>query len=104
MPEYTYHCEHCEHEFNQQQSFYEDALVTCPSCKKKALRKVYKPAQVVFKGKGFYVTDTKGAKSNLTTAHDSKEESGNGKSETKAEKKEKKPEKSTEPKKKKETN
>lgn len=67
MPVYTYHCDHCDHEFEQYQSFSEDALTLCPECRHEALRKVYSPALVVFKGKGFYVTDTKSAHSTLTS-------------------------------------
>ena len=69
MPVYTYHCDHCDHEFEQYQSFSEDALTLCPECRHEALRKVYSPALVVFKGKGFYVTDTKSAQSALTSSN-----------------------------------
>lgn len=67
MPVYTYHCENCEHEFEKYQSFSEDSLTTCPNCAQESLRKVYSPALVVFKGKGFYVTDSKSASSTLTS-------------------------------------
>ena len=86
MPVYTYHCDHCGHEFDKQQSFSENPLKTCPECKKKTLFKVYKPAQVVFKGSGYYVTDNKSAKKTTAVPTDSKEDK-NGKSETKSEKK-----------------
>lgn len=56
---YTYHCESCDHEFEKYQSFSEDALTTCPNCGQEALYKVYKPALVLFKGSGYYVTDSK---------------------------------------------
>jgi putative FmdB family regulatory protein len=59
MPVYTYHCDNCNHEFDKHQSFSEETLVVCPSCRKHRLRKVYSPAGVVFKGSGFYVTDKK---------------------------------------------
>lgn len=59
MPMYTYHCESCDHEFEKYQSFSEDALTTCPNCGQEALYKVYKPALVLFKGSGYYVTDSK---------------------------------------------
>jgi putative FmdB family regulatory protein len=67
MPVYTYHCDNCEHEFEKYQSFSEESLTTCPNCAQDALRKVYTPALVVFKGSGFYVTDTKSASSTLTS-------------------------------------
>ena len=67
MPVYTYHCDNCEHEFEKYQSFSEESLTTCPNCAQDTLRKVYTPALVVFKGSGFYVTDTKSANSALTS-------------------------------------
>jgi putative FmdB family regulatory protein len=105
MPTYTYHCEQCDHEFDQHQSFSEAALKKCPNCKKLALYKVYKPAQVVFKGSGYYVTDSKARSSTLKPAGEN--DNKNGKSESsgttesaakteKSEKVEKKDSKSTE--------
>ena len=89
MPVYTYHCENCEHEFEKYQSFSEDALTTCPECKKKALRKVYKPAMVLFKGSGYYVTDNKGSGSRLKnqTSTSSSDNGSGEKTEKKTEKK-----------------
>jgi putative FmdB family regulatory protein len=88
MPVYTYHCENCEHEFEKYQTFSEDALKTCPECKKKKLRKVYKPALVLFKGSGYYVTDNKGAHSSLNTTNTASSDNGSGdKTEKKTEKK-----------------
>ncbi|MCX8061659.1 MAG: zinc ribbon domain-containing protein [Anaerolineales bacterium] len=57
MPIYTYHCENCGIRFEQQQSFNDPPLVRCPECNKNALRKVYTPVGIVFKGSGFYATD-----------------------------------------------
>jgi putative FmdB family regulatory protein len=75
MPIYTYHCDHCDHEFEKYQSFSEDSLTNCPECSTEMLRKVYKPALVVFKGSGFYVTDTK---SHSPTMNASNKDSSNG--------------------------
>ena len=101
MPFYTYHCENCGHEFEKYQSFSEESLSTCPNCAQESLRKVYKPALVVFKGKGFYVTDSKSASSTLTS--NSHTES-NGKEEVKSEPKKKETKTEAAPKKKKEKN
>lgn len=80
MPVYTYHCESCDHEFDERQSFSEDALKNCPKCEKKeVLYKIYKPAQIVFKGSGYYVTDNKSRKSTMKTPP--KSEDGKGKKE-----------------------
>ena len=57
MPIYTYKCETCGIQFEQQQSFLDQPLSRCPECKKKSLRKVYTPVGIVFKGSGFYATD-----------------------------------------------
>lgn len=103
MPVYTYHCDNCDHEFDKKQSFSDNPLKTCPECKKKMLHKVYKPANVVFKGSGYYVTDNKSSKKKTSTGAESKD-SKNGKGETKSESKsESKSETKTEKKEKKET-
>ena len=59
MPTYTYQCENCGIRFDQYQKFSEDPLVLCPECGEPALRKVYQPVGIVFKGKGFYATDNR---------------------------------------------
>lgn len=58
MPTYQYACTECGHAFEQFQSFSEDALTVCPSCSGK-LRKLYNAVGVVFKGSGFYRTDSR---------------------------------------------
>lgn len=57
MPIYTYRCENCGVQFERAQKFDDLPLTWCPECKKKALRKVYTPVGIVFKGSGFYSTD-----------------------------------------------
>jgi putative FmdB family regulatory protein len=57
MPVYTYQCENCGVRFERLQSFNDPPLTRCPECNKKALRKVYTPVGIVFKGSGFYATD-----------------------------------------------
>ncbi len=58
MPTYQYSCTECSHFFEQFQSFSEDALTVCPECDGQ-LRKVYNAVGVVFKGSGFYRTDSR---------------------------------------------
>ena len=58
MPTYVYACKSCEHRFEQYQSFSEDSLTTCPECAQEALRKVFDSVGIVFKGSGFYSTDS----------------------------------------------
>lgn len=58
MPTYRYRCFDCGHEFDQFQRFSEDALTVCPSCSG-TIRRVIQPVGVVFKGSGWYVTDSR---------------------------------------------
>ncbi len=58
MPTYQYACTECGHAFEQVQSFSDDALTVCPECQGK-LRKVFNAVGVVFKGSGFYRTDSR---------------------------------------------
>jgi putative FmdB family regulatory protein len=58
VPTYQYACTECEHAFEQVQSFTEDSLTVCPQCEGR-LRKVFNAVGVVFKGSGFYRTDSR---------------------------------------------
>jgi putative FmdB family regulatory protein len=62
VPTYQYSCTECGHFFEQFQSFSEDSLTTCPQCEGR-LRKVFNAVGVVFKGSGFYRTDSRSASS-----------------------------------------
>jgi putative FmdB family regulatory protein len=57
MPTYQYACSDCGHQFEAFQSFSEASLTTCPECNG-TVRKVYSAVGVVFKGSGFYKTDS----------------------------------------------
>lgn len=59
MPTYVYACKNCGYGFEQHQSFSDDALVTCPQCGQDTLRKVFNSVGIVFKGSGFYKTDSR---------------------------------------------
>jgi putative FmdB family regulatory protein len=58
MPTYEYACTECGHAFDIVQSFSDTALTECPECGGK-LRKIFGAAGVVFKGSGFYRTDSR---------------------------------------------
>ena len=58
MPTYEYVCTDCGHDLEVVQSFSDAALTECPQCSGK-LRKRYSPVGVVFKGSGFYKTDSR---------------------------------------------
>ncbi len=60
MPTYQYACTNPEgkHQFEVVQSFTDAALTECPQCGA-TVRKVYGSVGVVFKGSGFYRTDSR---------------------------------------------
>jgi putative FmdB family regulatory protein len=58
MPIYEYVCEDCEAEFEQRRSFSETGPADCPQCKGRT-RRVFRASPVIFKGAGFYVTDSR---------------------------------------------
>lgn len=62
MPTYQYACNDCGHELEAVQSFSDDALTTCPECGGR-LRKLFGNVGVVFKGSGFYRTDSRSSSS-----------------------------------------
>jgi len=58
MPTYEYHCDACEHHFDEFQSINDKALKKCPQCGRPKLRRIFGAgAAVIFKGSGFYQTD-----------------------------------------------
>ncbi|MFE3191879.1 FmdB family zinc ribbon protein [Nocardia sp. NPDC059240] len=58
MPTYSYACTECDNKFDIVQSFSDDALTTCDQCNGK-LRKLFNSVGIVFKGSGFYRTDSR---------------------------------------------
>lgn len=66
MPTYQYACTACEHQLEAVQSFSDDALTECPQCGGR-LRKLFSAVGVVFKGSGFYRTDSRSGNSKSTT-------------------------------------
>jgi putative FmdB family regulatory protein len=72
VPTYQYACTACGHKFEAVQSFSDASLTDCPECAGR-LRKVFSSVGIVFKGSGFYRTDSR-----------AKESAGSEKSEKKA--------------------
>jgi putative FmdB family regulatory protein len=58
VPTYQYACTACGEQLEAVQSFSDAPLTECPSCGG-ALRKVFSAVGVVFKGSGFYKTDSR---------------------------------------------
>ena len=85
MPTYQYQCTACGEGLEVVQKFSDDALTECPACDGR-LRKVFSAVGVVFKGSGFYRTDSRSSSSSSTPAAaksgsnggDSKSSSGSG--------------------------
>ena len=90
MPTYQYACTECGEQLEMVQKFSDDPLTVCPACSGR-LRKVFSPVGIVFKGSGFYRTDSRanngakdGAKDGKTTeaaSSGSKAEGAGGKAE-----------------------
>jgi putative FmdB family regulatory protein len=62
MPTYEYACTECGDRTEVVQSISDASLTTCTVCGG-ALRKVFSPVGIVFKGSGFYRTDSRGRSS-----------------------------------------
>jgi putative FmdB family regulatory protein len=80
VPTYAYACTECDHRFDIVQSFSDDSLTVCPECGGK-LRKVFNAVGVVFKGGGFYRTDSRSGSSSSVPASSSSD-SGSSKSDS----------------------
>jgi putative FmdB family regulatory protein len=81
VPTYSYQCTECGDRFDIVQAFTDDALTTCKRCSGR-LRKLFNSVGVVFKGSGFYRTDSResGKKSSTSSNGSSSTESGSGNS------------------------
>lgn len=58
MPLYEYSCRDCGHRFDTRQSIHDEPLSVCPKCNG-TIRRVIQPVGIVFKGSGFYKTDSR---------------------------------------------
>ena len=58
MPTYQYTCTECGEPLEAVQKFSDEPLTVCPACGGR-LRKVFSPVGIVFKGSGFYRTDSR---------------------------------------------
>lgn len=90
MPTYSYLCTECGDRFDKVQAFTDDALTTCEKCSGR-LRKLFNSVGVVFKGSGFYRTDsreagkkTNGSSGESSGSNGSGSDSSTGSSESKA--------------------
>ncbi len=67
MPTYQYACTDCGDKSEVVQRFTDDPLTVCSLCGGK-LRKVFSPVGIVFKGSGFYRTDSRSGSSTVPAA------------------------------------
>ncbi|WBP95037.1 FmdB family zinc ribbon protein [Mycolicibacterium neoaurum] len=74
MPTYSYACTECDNRFDVVQAFSDDALTACPKCNGR-LRKLFGKVGVVFKGSGFYRTDSRDSSKSSSSSSSSKSSS-----------------------------
>lgn len=68
MPKYDYRCSGCGNVYEKREGFDAPSLQACPSCGAEA-RRVLTPPAIVFKGSGWYATDSrKGSASDSASA------------------------------------
>jgi putative FmdB family regulatory protein len=82
VPTYSYACTACEHHFDTVQKFTDSSLTDCPECSGR-LRKLFSSVGIVFKGSGFYRTDSRASSpaESGSTQSETSESSSNGKPE-----------------------
>ncbi len=66
MPLYEYECENCGHRFERIQSVNDEPIRQCPECAG-AVHKLFFPAGIIFKGSGWYITDSRKSSSVAVT-------------------------------------
>ena len=81
MPTYQYACTACAERLEAVQSFTDAPLTECPACGG-TLRKVFSPVGVVFKGSGFYKTDSRAKSSSSSSTAASSSSSSSSSSES----------------------
>jgi putative FmdB family regulatory protein len=62
VPIYEYECHDCRHQFERKQRFDEEPIAICPQCQGKC-RRIIHSVPIIFRGSGFYVTDSRSANS-----------------------------------------
>jgi putative FmdB family regulatory protein len=67
LPTYDFECTCCPSKFEMKRSFHDEGPVKCPACGGKA-RKCFSSVPIIFKGSGFYVTDSRGGSSYTSAA------------------------------------
>ena len=81
MPTYAYRCSACDHRFDAVQRMVDDPLTECPSCGG-FVKRLIQNVPVVFKGSGWYITDSRKSRDTKTTGEAAASENGAKPSET----------------------
>jgi len=81
VPTYQYACTECGDRSEAVQRFTDDPLTVCSACGGK-LRKIFSPVGIVFKGSGFYRTDSRSGSSTVPAGKDTAASGSNGSSES----------------------
>src|SRR5262245_34084603 len=85
MPIYEYECKACGNRFEKMQPITADPLKECPHCGKSAIQRVFHPVGVIFKGSGWYITDSrKGSGATSSDKSDGGTSSGESAAESKS--------------------
>ena len=66
MPTYEYHCSKCSSNYELRESFEAPTTHTCEECGKGIAKRVLSAPRIVFKGSGWYVTDSRKSQSATT--------------------------------------
>jgi putative FmdB family regulatory protein len=67
VPKYDYRCTACGSVYEKREGFDAPSVQECPSCQGQA-RRVFSPPAIVFKGSGWYKTDSRGSDSSPSTS------------------------------------
>jgi len=73
MPLYEYECESCGVHFEKIQSVQAEPIRQCPECAG-VVHKVFHPAGIIFKGSGWYITDSRKSTSSAVTGESAKKD------------------------------
>src|SRR5215467_1562172 len=84
VPTYQYACTDCAERLEKVQKFTDEPLTVCPSCGGR-LRKVFSPVGIVFKGSGFYRTDSRNGASAAAPAKEKEKASSDSSSSSSSE-------------------
>ena len=77
MPTYEYECQACRHRFERRQSFRDEPVKVCPECGGTTRRLLQAPP-IIFKGSGWYATDSRAPQTSSIESSSSGESGGAG--------------------------